>query len=161
MWNLWQFNWVDSVVLLLVFLYTWQGWERGVYLVWGEFISWLLALIVGLYANTFLSSILVLSLGVSNRSAPMWAFLISVVVLQQFVYRALQTMLQLMPRQYFKGVMHAVLGIMPAFLSGVMVMAFLIVVLSWIPLEYPLKQDVKAGWFANLVHQFLSQHVRL
>ncbi len=161
MWNLWQYNWIDAVVVVLIGLYTWQGWERGVYLVWGECVSWLVAWLVGLFSNVYFSSVLVLFLGVNNRSAPVLAFLLTVIVVQQLLYRMLQTILQLFPRQYFKGLMHAVLSMLPAFASGVMVLAFLILVLDWIPFDYPMKQDIVNSWVAHRTQDFLSNYIRL
>ena len=146
-----EFNWFDFAVVILIGLYTWQGWERGLYLVIPECISWMAAWLSGIWLSEQLAIFMVVNFGLWPQSSWLWAFILIVVVVQQVVYRALMLVFAKLPRQYFSTFPQLLLGLVPAFLSGVMVIWFMVLVLIKIPVQYPLKTDITESWFGSRV----------
>ena len=150
------FNWFDLAVLILIGLYTWQGWERGLYLVVPECLSWIGAWLVGILYAERAAHFLVANLGLWHTSSWLWSFLMVVVVVEQLLYRSFMLIFARLPKQYFSHGWQLVLGVVPAFLSGIMVMAFLTLVLILVPVNYPFKLDIETSWFGMKVYETVN-----
>lgn len=153
-------EWFDWAIVILVLLYTWQGWERGMYLVVPEVVSWFLAWVVGLWGAQGVADFMVQYLGLWKEGAWLWAFIFMVVVVEQLVYRAGMQLFGTASKQSFSTFWQAFFGLIPSMLSGVMVMAFLIYVLFASGIAYPFKKAIDESRFGSTVMELVSDYRR-
>ena len=146
-----QFNWFDVAVVALVGLYAWQAWDRGLYVVVPEAISWVVGWMGGILVAQQWAGFLVTNFGLWAQSSWLWAFIMMVIVIEQLVYQSLKLALMKWRRQYFSRFWQLVTGLVPAALSGIMLIAFVTLVLIKIPAEYPLKQDMVNSWVGQTI----------
>jgi len=151
-----EINWVDGVVGLVLLAYVWQGWERRVFMVLSEMVSWVMAYVITCYSLWWLMVVLVKYLGVSARYSPVIAWTLLVVVAQQVVYRLCLLVTSKISRHYFSGGTQLVMGLLPSFLSGLLTLVYVMVVLMWLPFDYPAKVDIVSSWMGGLLGGLLS-----
>jgi uncharacterized membrane protein required for colicin V production len=149
-------NWYDLAILILIGLYTWQGWERGLYLVVPECLSWVGAWLAAILYAERTAHFMIAYLGLWHASSWLWSFILMVIVVEQLLYRSLMLLFALLPKQYFSHFWQLILGVVPAFLSGIMVMAFLTLILLLVPINYPFKQDIETSWFGMKVYETVN-----
>lgn len=150
-------SWFDVAILGLILMYVWQGWEKGVYQTISECLSWLVAWWAGLKFIGWVSTGLVVYLGLSKNGSWWVAFLLVIIFIQQATYTLLKGLFQQLPRQNFSPVGQFIGGVIPAFVSGVLLSAYIVAILLTLPFNYPLKEDIAGSWFGQQVEQRVTQ----
>lgn len=135
-------NWVDAVLVMVVLLYGWQAYERGMVAVLCEFSAWLAAWMVGALVRQGLAAGLVIHLGLKGLAYRQWSYLLTVILVQLLVYRGLSALAQKLPRHYFSETTHIGLAMVPAIINGVFFAALVFMVLVALPFWYPLKEEL-------------------
>lgn len=150
-------TWVDAVVLAIVFLYAWQGYERGMVVALGEVVVWVLAWMVGFLLSHPVAVFLVTFLGVSNTTARGGSILLLVLLAYLIGYRALVEAAYKVPRQYLQQSLQTLLGWVPSLVSGVLAVGFIQLVLVALPFNYPYKQEIEQSGSYAIYERWYAQ----
>ena len=118
-------TWVDGAFLVLALLYAWQGYERGMIVALGEVAGWFIAWTAAFILDKHLTFFLVTYLGIKNTVAQTASVLLIVLLVNLVFYRAVVEYSYLIPRHYLKGGWQVVLGLVPSFISGAMMVMYL------------------------------------
>lgn len=151
-------TWVDGAFLILALLYAWQGYERGMVVALGEMVGWFIAWTLAFLLDKHLTFILVTYLGVRNTTAQAVSVLLIVLVANLIIYRAVVEFSFLVPRHYLKGHWQVILGWVPSFVSGLMMVMYLSLIATSVPFVYPYKNKIETskshqifrGWYEQL-----------
>jgi hypothetical protein len=149
--TLFRFNWFDWAVVGLVCLYAWQGWERGLYIVIPEFIAWIMAWVIGLIWAEPFAIILINNFGLWRQSSWLWAFMMLVIVTELICYQLGELIFLRLPKRYLPKSGQLTLAVIPAFLSGLMLMSFLVLIGVKLPVRYSMDEQVDQSWFGQSV----------
>jgi len=142
-------NWVDAVLLGIVILAMWAGWEKGFILGTVDLLVWIGSLVAGFLCYKYFGDFFrqtFPSLGV--WTLPL-AFLIAIIVARIVLSFIFNRFLRATPREaHQNGVNHA-LGLLPGFVNGVLYSTIAAALLLAIPLSERLSAQTKSSQFAG------------
>lgn len=136
-------NTVDLIIIIFLSFYTISGWRRGFVHAFLDLISFILSLLLAFKFYTFAAKFFVLNFslprGISNALGFLTiSFLVEVIFFFLAVY---------IYHFFFKKIINSkvnmVLGFLPSFLSGLVLLIFLFTVLLSLPIRPDVKQQVE------------------
>jgi uncharacterized protein YkwD len=164
-------NYVDIILLLVMALAVWGGWQKGFIIGTISLIVWIGSLLSGFffykYAGNFLKTNFP-SLGVWTLPV---AFISIIILSRIFLGLIFNTILRRTPREaHSNGVNHA-LGIVPGIINGVIYATIIAALLLSVPLAYGLSENAKestltkqlsvsVGWLDEKLSPIFSDAVK-
>jgi len=142
-------NWVDAVLLGIVILAMWAGWEKGFILGTVDLLVWIGSLVAGFFCYKYFGDFFKQtfpSLGV--WTLPL-AFLLTIIlarILLSFIFNRFLRVTSREANQH--GVNHA-LGLLPGFVNGLLYSTIAAALLLAIPLSERLSSQTKSSQFAG------------
>ncbi len=149
-------NWVDFLIILIVLIYVIEGYGLGFLRAFLDFITFIGSFILGLTFYSFFSQVLVKHLavprGFANAAGFFIAAFISEIILaiifrQFFLFLYSTTNFEKKP-PYFKN-LNKILGVIPGFLSAIILLSFILTMIISLPLSPFLKTSVSQSRFGN------------
>jgi len=142
-------NWVDAVLLGIVILAMWAGWQKGFILGLTDLLVWIGSMLAGFLCYKYLGNVLQQnfpSLGV--WTLPL-AFLITIILARIILSFIFNQFLKATPREaHQNGVNHA-LGLVPGFVNGLLYATIAAALLLAIPLSERLSAQTKNSQLAG------------
>ena len=125
-------NWLDVMVVLVWIFYVWHSWGKGLAEVWVELLSWLAIQGLWFVGAVRLGHYLVRSLGLTNDWGMVVGMLVWAILGGAGMYLAGRLILAKVERQHTSFVWYSLLGLIPAMVSGgVLVMTVLMLLEVW------------------------------
>jgi uncharacterized protein YkwD len=151
-------NWVDLVILVILFFYVLEGYRRGFWVLVAELGSFVGSLVVALRFYPETAKILISNFSLPNSLANaigflMVAFLAEIgisILLARFVFPKL-------PKKLWEHKAQKYLGIIPSVLNGVILIAFFLTLFIALPINPKIKSDINSSKFGGYL---VSQTVR-
>lgn len=141
-------NWIDLLILVVLFFYVLEGYSQGFYLSLLDFSSFVVAFVSGLSLYALLANILINLFAIPQGIAKalgffIIAFLSEIIVsflLRIFIKRA--SFFKNPAKSSFRKTLNHVLGIFPGILSAVVLTAFILTMIIALPVSAYLKRAV-------------------
>jgi uncharacterized protein YkwD len=148
-------NWLDILVLLVVFFYAIEGYSIGFYYAILDFISFVMAFVFGLSFYSFLANGIVRIVAIPQGFAKalgffIIAFLTEVILsflLRNFIERT--SLFKSLSKSAIHKKVSNVLGIFPAILSALVLIAFILTMIMTLPVSAYLKKAVSSSIIGN------------
>lgn len=149
-------NWVDILIIIVVLIYLIEGWGLGFIRAFADFISFIGSFILGLTFYSFFANLLVKHLAIPQGFANAGGFFIAAFIseiLLAVVFRRLlilfysSTNFERRPK-IFK-MLNKIFGVIPSFLSAVVLLSFILTMIITLPLSPFLKTSVSQSQFGN------------
>jgi len=149
-------NWVDTLILIVVLIYLIEGWGLGFIRASADFISFIGSFILGLTFYPFFANLLVkyfaIPQGFANAGGFFIAAFISEIVLAIVFRRFLvlfysTTNFDKRPKIFKR--LNKAFGVLPSFLSAVVLLSFILTMIITLPLSPFLKTSVSDSRFGN------------
>lgn len=140
-------NWIDYFIVIILLLYALQGFSLGFMASFLDFLSFISSFILGLYFYIYIGKLCVSLLKIPQGFANAIGFLI-VAVVSQFI---ISFLLKFLVGKFWglKGfqsekfrILNGILGIIPSFLSGLLLIAFILTLIIAFPFAKFLKTSV-------------------
>lgn len=141
-------NWIDLVLLVIVVIAMWAGWQKGFILGTVDLLVWIGSLLAGFFCYKYFGNFLQQtfpSLGV--WTLPL-AFLIAIIlarILLSFIFN--RFLKHTSPEAHENGVNHA-LGLVPGFVNGLLYATVAAALLLALPLSSTISAQTKASQLA-------------
>lgn len=151
-----QFNWVDFLIIAIFLFYLIEGYAVGFLIGAIDFFSFLVSFVLALkyyaLAASFLTSLFSLSIGFSNALGFMLiAFLVevlmSLVLKKFFITKVLKNILSL--TSFIR--INNILGIIPGFLSSLVLVTFFLTLIVSLPLSPILKKSILNSQIGSVI----------
>lgn len=149
-------NWVDTLILIVLVIYLIEGWGLGFIRSLADFISFIGSFILGLTFYSFFAGILVrqfeIPQGFANAGGFFIAAFVSEIILA-IIFRRLLTVFYSYTNfdkrpDVFKK-LNKFFGVIPSFLSAVVLLSFILTMIISLPLSPFLKASVSDSRFGN------------
>lgn len=138
---------MDLIVLMVLALYAWQGFEQGIFVIAAEVLAWLSGWGVAALFTNRLAMVLIVYFGLPRTAAEVLAFMVIIGVVAQVVFRSLLRLVVRIPRQFFPTWWQGLLGLIPALINGVLVVGFIVLLILKIPFFSMVHMAIRASWF--------------
>ena len=138
-------NWVDLIVVLIVVLYLARGWYEGFLRVTLDLVGLALIFWVGWRFYPRLSGWLAGQWGIPEVYGRPLGFLLAGIVAASVFWIVAGLILGALPRQVHHSWLNRLLGLLPAALSGLLVAALVVTLVSVAPTDFPLASAVSTS----------------
>jgi uncharacterized protein YkwD len=136
-------NYIDLLLLLVVFMAIWSCILRGFILSAAELLSWMGSLILAFLSNKSLTAFLEkIFPAVGVWSAPL-SFLVSAIVVKLVLDQILDTIILLLPQGVHRHMLNKVLGVVPGAINGLLWATFLSAFLLLLPVGNGIADSVQ------------------
>lgn len=143
------FNIIDVLLLLLIALSAFIGWQRGFILSLLDLVRWVVSLIAGLLFYRQLGD----TLNQINDWTEVWnqplAFLLIVITVRIIIQVGSSYLLKRLPKEIHFNRFNRLLGIVPGLISGVFTAIFLAALLFSLPLSDNFQEKTRDSGIAN------------
>lgn len=143
------FNWIDWVILAVFAFYIFKGWEEGLLRLGTNLLSFMISLWLALKYHAVVGTFLVTKFGLPN----LWATVIGYVIVgfgaEAVVGQLLFYAVSLLPHQLSKLKMNNFLGAILSLANGAVIIAFILIVVSILPLKGTVKNDIQASYLGS------------
>lgn len=142
-------NWIDLVILFVLFFFVLDGWGKGFWILITELFSFLGALLAAIrfypLAANFLEANFALTYDLSNALGFLIVAIFAEAILGSLAWGGVGKI----PKNWSDSLPNKILGIIPAVLNGLVLIAFVLTCLIALPVSPYLKKDVFASRFGG------------
>jgi len=142
-------NWVDLVILIVLFYFVIVGWTVGFWATLADFLSFFLSLLIALRVYPFIAAILRSNFEISNSFANALGFLIAAVSVEVILSLIFAKIIRKVPLKLWKKWWSRFLGVFPAVAEALIIISFVLLFLIALPISPSIKSDLtksKLGW---------------
>jgi len=149
-------NWVDLVILLVLFYFLSVGWSVGFWATLADFLSFLLSLLVALRGYQFTAALLRSNFSLSHSVSNALGFLLTAVLAQVILGYLLGKLVEKIPIRLWRLWWTKVLAIFAAIGQGLVLIAFGLTLILGLPILPKIKADVTDSKIGGLIVQKTS-----
>ena len=146
-----QGNYIDLILIILLIVWIADGWERGFFHLITDLVSFLGSFVFGLRYYSRAAYIFISYFSISRGIANALGFLLVYTAAHAILALLLVGLLRGIPEKYFPRLWQKFMGIFPAFVNGVVIIA---VVLT-LAVSLPIRTDVKDVITKSQIGSFL------
>lgn len=144
-------NYIDLVVLLIVFYFLTESFRHGFWIIIADFISFFGSLVLSLrfykYISIFLKTNFSLSLSVANAIG----FLMSAIIIESLLSFIAGFLIHKLPEKIRNHKLSRFLGIIPGLGEGVVFVAFLLTLTMALPIKPQVKEDINKSKIGSVI----------
>lgn len=126
-------NWIDPIIILLLMLYAFAGWRRGVLLGGMEMLTFLLSIFLALVLYQRLAPVLENLFGISHNFAMAGAFILLWFTAGSILSIATRQIYRRIPRDARRSKANKVFGIIPGLIRGIILVGLVALLLVVLP----------------------------
>jgi len=140
-------NWIDYFIIIILLLYTLQGFSLGFIVSSLDFLSLIFSFVLGLYLYFYVGKFFVIFLKMPQGFANAIGILIVAVITQIIIHFCLRFLVsKILGTTNFQSekfrIVNGILGIVPGFLSGLLLIAFVLTLIVAFPFAKFLRTSV-------------------
>lgn len=144
-----SFNWIDILLILLILLSVWHGWQRGFILSALDLVRWLGSLLAGLFFYKTIAE----WLGLLTDWTELWnqpmAFIFAAVLAGILIQIAGNALLRRIPKETHLRQTNKIFGLLPGAASGLITAAIVSALLFSVPFSDDFMESVQNSSVAN------------
>ncbi|HWA52448.1 MAG TPA: CvpA family protein [Patescibacteria group bacterium] len=144
-------NWVDLVIILVLIIFTYQGFVNGFWSILIDFISFFGSLLLSLKTYQFISSILQKNFAINLQIANAVGFLVSAVFIEIIISYFLTLLISKIPTKILHHPVNKIIGCILSFAQGVILVAFVITLAIALPINPKIKTDISNSQIGNYI----------
>lgn len=149
--------WVDLAIIAFLVLYAISGIERGFFALVADMGSFILAFLIALrfYAplGQLFTGIFPLPVGWANALG----FILVAVIAESLLAQIFYSLIRRLPPKVLNSQSNRLLGLFPALIDGLIILAFVLTVLVSLPTSPVLKSNITGSQFGGIIyHQTIS-----
>jgi len=135
-------NWVDLVVLIILFFFVSEAWRVGFWYLLADFLSFLGSLIISLRGYQYVAHFLRDSFSLPNSIANALGFLSAAVIVESILGIILVNLVSKLPKKVWKSWWNKALAALPALGEGLIFVGFILTLLVGFPINPGIKRDL-------------------
>lgn len=144
-------NWVDLVILGAFLFFMIEGWRFGLLIIGAGFVSFFISLLVSLRLYQFAAEIIRDNFALSRALSNALGFLATAVVIELILGKIISFLVNKIPKRIKRSKLNKLLGVIPALGEGIVLVAFVLVVIVASPINPGLKEDISDSRIGGLI----------
>jgi uncharacterized protein YkwD len=146
-----QGNFIDLIIIALLIIWITDGWDRGFFILLTDLIAFLGAFLFGLRFYSRAAYIFVEYFSLSRGFANALGFFLAYSIAHSIIAMVLVSVIRELPEKYFPRLWQKFMGIFPAALNGLVMVAALLT----FAVSLPIRGDVKEAIFESQIGGYL------
>ncbi|EKD62249.1 MAG: hypothetical protein ACD_52C00256G0003 [uncultured bacterium] len=135
-------NWVDVILVIVLAFFVAEGVRVGFWASLANFLAFTAALVISLKLFKLVSPVLRSSFSLPHSLANALSFLAVAVILEAILSYVFWILIERIPLKVWKAKTNKVLGSIPSFGEGVVIIAFVLTLVMSLPIAGSLKRDI-------------------
>lgn len=140
-----QGNWVDLVILIILFYMVSDAWRTGFWILISDFLGFLLSLVVALRSYSVAGRILENNFSLPHSVANALGFFFAAGISEALLGFLFFKFIRKIPYKFWKAPWNNIAGIFPAVGQGLILISFIVTLIVSLPISPILKRDVSAS----------------
>jgi uncharacterized membrane protein required for colicin V production len=137
-----QGNYIDLIIIALLFVWAMDGWERGLLLVLADVAAFIGSFLFGLTFYSRAAYIFLNYFSLSRGFANALGFFLVYAAAHLLIASLLVSALRRVPESYFPKLWQKILGIFPALFNGAILVAAILSLVASLPIRGDIKESV-------------------
>lgn len=137
-----QGNWIDLIIIAVIFYFLVEGWRIGVWVVLADFFSFGLSLIVALRWYSFAATLLRTNFSLSHSVANALGFLVTAIISETILGFVFLRVIRQLPKKVADFRWGKVLALLPAFGEALILISFILTLALGFPISPVVKKDI-------------------
>lgn len=152
------FNWVDWVILAVFAFYIFKGWEEGLLRLGTSLLSFVISLWLAVKFHSVVGEFFVTKFGLPS----LWGSVLGYVIIgfgaEAVVGQLLYYFVSLLPHNLSRLKINNFFGAVLSLANGVVIVAFILIVVSALPLKGTVKGDIQASYLGNRIIKLVEKY---
>jgi uncharacterized protein YkwD len=148
-------NFVDLVFVIIFGWYIWRGYAAGLWLQLPRFIAFFIAIITAFFTYQILGKYIALKVNAPPQFIYVGSFVAVFFGLELIIYALLAILVNRIPEHWRHSLISKILGIIPAFLNGCILVMMLVLVVMVLPLDPSIKTKVSTSSIGDAMTKIL------
>ncbi|MFZ5366102.1 MAG: CvpA family protein [Patescibacteria group bacterium] len=140
-----QGNWIDLLILIVLLFFVLEGLEQGFWRLAAEFFSFLGSLLLAIRFYSLVAKFLVLNFSLSYGFANALGFLFTAIFAETALAALAFWFFGKIPQKWLSVWWNKILGVVPAILNGLVLIAFFLTLIIALPITPFLKKDITSS----------------
>ncbi|KKQ75259.1 MAG: hypothetical protein US96_C0014G0017 [Candidatus Woesebacteria bacterium GW2011_GWB1_38_5b] len=146
-----QGNWVDLIIIVILIYFASEAWRIGLWVILADFFSFLLSLLFSLRIYQSVSELLRTNFNLSHSVSNALGFLLTAVLTEVILGYLFARALSRLPHKYKNKPFLRFLAIFPAFGEGLVIIAFVLMLVLALPLSPRVKTDAAKSKIGSVI----------
>ena len=146
-------NWVDLIILLVLFYFLTVGWTVGFWAILGDFLSFLLSLLIALRGYQLTAGALRTNFALSHSVSNALGFLFTAIIAEAILGYLFNRLIKKIPLRCWKKWWVKPLGLWPAISEGLIITAFVLTIIIALPVSPSVKTDITESKLGGVIVQ--------
>jgi uncharacterized protein YkwD/uncharacterized membrane protein required for colicin V production len=152
------FNWVDWVIIGVLFFEVYDGWKSGLISLGTSFLSFAVSLWLAIVINPSVSIFFTDKFGIASSWASVIGYiviaLLSSIVIAEIIHRLVLNI----PQKIVKSKINSTLGSFISLMNGIVIIAFFLLIIVVLPLRGSVKSDIKDSKIGSLILRVMEKY---
>lgn len=146
-----QGNWVDLVIIIILIYFASEAWRIGLWVILADFMSFLLSLLISLRTYQVVSELLRTNLSLAHSVSNALGFLLTAVFAEIILGFIFARAISGLPHKYKDKLALRFLAIFPALGEGIILIAFVLMLVLALPLSPKIKTDAAKSKIGSVI----------
>lgn len=140
-----EFNYVDIIIIFVLFFFVVEGFRHGFLVMVADFLSFFLSLLISLRTYQLVARLLANSFNLISSMANSLAFILTAVIAESILGLLLGLMIARVPKKFSKAKINKYLSIIPALGEALVIVSFILTLVLSFPLPPKVKADISTS----------------
>ncbi len=146
-----QFNWVDWTIIAVFIYYSFTGWQAGFADLGFSFVTFFISLWLAIKFHAPVGSFLSVKFGIPDNWTAVMGYVIVGFIAELLLSEIASLILLQLPQKLVSSTWNKVLGVLIAAFNGIVIISFLLLIISELPLRGTIKQDVQHSIIGSFI----------
>jgi len=144
-------NWIDWTIIVMLLYYALQGWQAGFADLGLSFVTFLTSLWLAIKFHAPVGDFLSQKFGIPTIWSAVLGYIIVAFIAQAILWELVQLVLTHLPKKLISSKLNSILGSTVSLFNGIVLIAFLLLVIDALPLRGTVKNDVQSSVVGNFL----------
>lgn len=135
-------NYIDLIIILILFYYVTEAFRHGFWIIFADFISFFGSLILSLKTYKYIANFLKLNFSLNLSTANAIGYLFTAIIFESILNFITGYLILKLPEKIRKHKLNKLLGIIPGIGEGLVMIAFLLTLMMTLPIKPQVKSDI-------------------
>jgi len=144
-------NWVDWVIIIILIYEVYDGWKAGLVSLGTSFLSFAISLWLAIVFNPPVTAFFTEKFGIAAPWASVIGYIVIALLASIIIAEIIHRLVLNIPQKIVKSKYNSTLGSFIAFLNGLVIIAFFLLIIIALPLRGTVKSDIKDSKIGSII----------
>ncbi len=153
-----MFNWVDWTIIAVLIYYGYQGWIAGFADLGVNLITFFGSFWLAVQLHTPVGNFLTEKFGLPDTWSTVLGYLIVGVIAELIIAQIIEQFFPRIPKKFVVSKLNKWLGVLVSVLNGLIIIAFVLLVIGALPLRGTVKKDIQASKIGGFLVSMMEKY---